>query len=103
MSEQSNVINFNDNSSMPAGVVSAFNRQLRVFDNSDSFVDRVFYLNEMVTRIDALRYAGVLSGQQTAGLFRQIRKLAQDDLGAVTSESESALDIDSRESAAHSN
>lgn len=94
------LVNIDDSISLPLAISRAFNRSFVVLTRSDAFVDRVLYLNEAITEINAWRWADVITAEQCAFLLRKLRKEVQDELGSIgTRDSLSAGEVEARETA----
>ncbi|KLA76902.1 hypothetical protein XEUVH32_19190, partial [Xanthomonas euvesicatoria] len=70
---------------LPDSVASSFNCHLRILSGTEAFVDRVFALNETTNVVIAWRHANIITGQQTADCLRRLRRICQEDLGAIVS------------------
>lgn len=70
---------------LPDSVASSFNCHLRILSGAEAFVDRVLALHETTNAVVAWRHANIITGQQTADCLRALRRICQEDLGAIVS------------------
>ena len=70
---------------LPESVASSFNCHIGILSRAEAFVDRVFALHETTNIVIAWRHANIITGQQTAECFRRLRRICQEDLGAIVS------------------
>lgn len=82
---------------LPESVASSFNCHLNILSRTEAFVDRVLALHETTNVVIAWRHANIITGQQTADCFRKLRRICQEDLGAIVSnEITPAIEIEQR-------
>lgn len=70
---------------LPESVASSFNCHIGILSRAEAFVDRVLALHETTNVVIAWRHANIITGQQTADCFRRLRRICQEDLGAIVS------------------
>ncbi|WGZ33734.1 hypothetical protein [Xylella fastidiosa] len=93
------VVDYNESVSLPPGVAAAYRRSLSVLPDMPAFIDRVFYLNELVNNIISWRYANCITAHQSVWMLRSIRATFQRDLGIICDidSTQSAIEVDEHE------
>lgn len=98
MSANTGLVSIDESIALPFPISCAFDRSLGVLASADAFVDRVFYLGELVDSVRSWRWANVITAEQESFLYRKVRRTVEGDLGAITSEEScSAVEIHERE------
>lgn len=70
---------------LPKSISASFDCHIGILSRAEAFVDRVLALHETTNCVIAWRHANLITGQQTAECFRRLRRICQEDLGAIVS------------------